>query len=293
VSLSHLNPGSSHRLHDNPCCHNMCLPHSDDQHNLEPPLSFQRASPRVYDRERGKRRAASDKHGRVIKGRKSEAENIGVTSSSISISKSRTIATPHTNSVDKNHACKNNSHHKLYAPSSGKVTSSLVEPGPSPATSQSGYASFGPKTTARSVIDAGAASRSKFFDPWNSSSTGHQRAENILSGSTSWRESRNAKLGEQFRGGFSGGAKRVADTVGAGSEGSGKDGRKENGSWEKGASGLRTGGQRSLAEVWGASKGVKGISEKVALVKRPKGVRPSDDADAKPCKFSFFSRLLV
>ncbi len=101
-----------------------------------------------------------------------------------------------------------------------------------------------------------------FFDPWNCSSTGHQRAENCLSGSTSWRVSRSLKLGQQFRGGRDGG-KRVADTVRAGSEGFGKDGRKDNGSWEKGAKGLRTGGQKSLTEVWAASKAVrKQIQEK-------------------------------
>lgn len=93
-----------------------------------------------------------------------------------------------------------------------------------------------------------------FFDPWYSSSTGHQRAENRLSGSTSWRASRNLKLGEQFKGGLAGGG-RVADAVGAGSADFGKVGRKANGGWERGARGLRTGGQRSLVDVWGAAKG--------------------------------------
>ncbi|KAK8178495.1 hypothetical protein BC567DRAFT_147304, partial [Phyllosticta citribraziliensis] len=88
----------------------------------------------------------------------------------------------------------------------------------------------------------------KLFDPWNSSSTGHQRAENRLSGSTSWRASRNAKLGAQFRGG-AGGGKRVADTVGAGSEAFGKDGRRQDGGWERGASGLRERGQLAIWEV--------------------------------------------
>ncbi|KAI1270291.1 BRCA1 C terminus domain-containing protein [Xylariaceae sp. FL1019] len=55
------------------------------------------------------------------------------------------------------------------------------------------------------------------FDPWNSSSTGHQRAENRLGASTGWRDSRNKKLMSQFTGG-AGGGKRVSDTVGAGSE---------------------------------------------------------------------------
>lgn len=88
-----------------------------------------------------------------------------------------------------------------------------------------------------------APARRAFFDPWNSSSTGHQRAENWLSGSTLWRTSRNLKLGEQFKGGRHGG-KRIADTVGAGSDDSAN----------VGLHGLRTGGQKSLAEVWAAGK---------------------------------------
>ncbi|KAH8685732.1 hypothetical protein BGZ60DRAFT_395932 [Tricladium varicosporioides] len=56
-----------------------------------------------------------------------------------------------------------------------------------------------------------------YFDAWNSSSTGHQRAENCLSGSTGWRRSRNSKLLYQFKSGGTGG-KRISDTVGAGSE---------------------------------------------------------------------------
>lgn len=88
-----------------------------------------------------------------------------------------------------------------------------------------------------------APARRAFFDPWNSSSTGHQRAENRLSGSTSWRASRNLKLGEQFKGGRYGG-KRITDTVGAGSDDSANVGLHS----------LRTGGQKSLAEVWTAGK---------------------------------------
>jgi len=91
------------------------------------------------------------------------------------------------------------------------------------------------------------------FDPWNSSGTGHQRAENRLSGSTSWRDSRNIKLSNQYRAGDGGGS-RHADLVGAGSEGFGKDGRKENGGWVSGASGLRTGGQKSIQEAFFKSK---------------------------------------
>ncbi|XP_014554550.1 hypothetical protein COCVIDRAFT_28371 [Bipolaris victoriae FI3] len=95
-----------------------------------------------------------------------------------------------------------------------------------------------------------APARRAFFDPWNSSSTGYQRAENRLSGSTSWRASRNLKLGEQFKGGRHGG-KKIADTVGAGSDDSANVGLHS----------LRTGGQKSLAEVWAAGKSWKQASE--------------------------------
>ncbi|KAI1439167.1 BRCA1 C terminus domain-containing protein [Xylaria sp. CBS 124048] len=55
------------------------------------------------------------------------------------------------------------------------------------------------------------------FDPWNSSSTGHQRAENRLGASTGWRDSRDRKLMIQFASG-PGGGKRVPDAVGEGSQ---------------------------------------------------------------------------
>ncbi|XXH03531.1 hypothetical protein Hte_009936 [Hypoxylon texense] len=55
------------------------------------------------------------------------------------------------------------------------------------------------------------------FDSWNSSATGHQRAENHLGRSTGWRQSRNTKLTSQFKGG-AGGGDRLSDTVGAGSK---------------------------------------------------------------------------
>lgn len=108
-------------------------------------------------------------------------------------------------------------------------------------------------TTTRGRIEftqSGIAQPTKtVFDPWNTASTGHQRAENRLSGSTSWRDSRNQKLSAQYHGGFTGG-KRVADSVGAGSETFGEDGRKVNGDWVKGASGLRGNGQRSIKEAF-------------------------------------------
>ena len=65
------------------------------------------------------------------------------------------------------------------------------------------------------VGKAAAPRHAASFDPWNSSSTGHQRPENRPG--TGWRESRNKKLNSQFRAGESGG-ERVSDTWGAGSE---------------------------------------------------------------------------
>lgn len=104
------------------------------------------------------------------------------------------------------------------------------------------------------------------FDPFNSSATGHQRAENRLSGSTSWRNSRHQKLKEQFSSG-AGGGKRVSDTVGAGSLDFGKDGRTENGGWKKGAKGLRSGGQLSL---WESVKVEKEVDDGERPAKRMK-----------------------
>jgi hypothetical protein len=51
------------------------------------------------------------------------------------------------------------------------------------------------------------------FDPWNSVSTGHQRAD--TSGPQGWRDSRTLKLNSQLRAGNAGG-RRLWDTAGAG-----------------------------------------------------------------------------
>ncbi|KAK3325260.1 hypothetical protein B0H66DRAFT_116282 [Apodospora peruviana] len=61
----------------------------------------------------------------------------------------------------------------------------------------------------------GLPARTRPFDSWNSSSTGHQRAE--TRGPPGWRESRTLKLQSQFRAGHSGG-ERIVDRVGAGSD---------------------------------------------------------------------------
>jgi hypothetical protein len=119
-------------------------------------------------------------------------------------------------------------------------------------------------TAAKSSTPASKAAKPSraIFDPFNSSATGHQRAENRLGGSTSWRDSRALKLREQFVSGV-GGGKRVSDTVGAGSLDFGQDGRTESGGWIDGAKGLRTGGQTSLWESMKLEKDVERPVEKI------------------------------
>ncbi|KAI9878376.1 MAG: hypothetical protein M1830_001081 [Pleopsidium flavum] len=119
------------------------------------------------------------------------------------------------------------------------------------------------------------------FDPWNSSATGHQRADNRLAGSTSWRQSRTTKLGHQFRGG-AGGGKRVFDTVGAGSKDFGKDGRKENGGWEVDAPGLRESGWQDVRGLLGSGEKKVGVEKGVKSTARNEGegvevVKPKDE----------------
>lgn len=122
------------------------------------------------------------------------------------------------------------------------------------------------------------------FDPWNSSSTGHQRAENRLAGSTSWRASRTLKLGHQFRAG-EGGGQRVFDTVGAGSKDFGRDGRKENGGWEKGAPGLRQKGWRDVGlMVSQGSQAELGTQEREKLKRKREDPKSSMDEGEDPEK---------
>jgi hypothetical protein len=122
------------------------------------------------------------------------------------------------------------------------------------------------------------------FDAWNSSSTGHQRSENRLAGSASWRDSRNLKLNAQFHGGLAGG-ERVADTVGAGSENFGKDGRQANGTWAKGAPGLRGKGQKSLWEVIGEKEAGGDGKKEDATRHKADSDEPFEDPMALPPSF--------
>ncbi|KAI1420398.1 BRCA1 C terminus domain-containing protein [Xylaria sp. FL1777] len=102
------------------------------------------------------------------------------------------------------------------------------------------------------------------FDPWNSSSTGHQRAENRLGASTGWRDSRNRKLMSQFTGG-AGGGKRVSDTVGEGSQ-----------NWDSKAKALITPEMRSRAR-----------SSVLDMLANPGTMKPkSSSSSAPPSSFA-------
>lgn len=61
-----------------------------------------------------------------------------------------------------------------------------------------------------------ATRRQHPWDPWNSSATGHQRAETQTG--TGWRQSRSRKLSSQFRAGDGSGGERLSDTWGAGAQ---------------------------------------------------------------------------
>jgi hypothetical protein len=111
------------------------------------------------------------------------------------------------------------------------------------------------------------------FDPFNSSSTGHQRDANRLSGSTSWRDSRSYKLSHQFKDTSGrGGNQHLSDLVGAGSKDFGKDGRKENGDWEKDAPGLREQGWQDIRRLMsgGRKRSRDGSIVGERVEKRPK-----------------------
>lgn len=80
------------------------------------------------------------------------------------------------------------------------------------------FAMSPPSNTSKSEISKAPEPKyGQVFDSWNSSATGHQRAENHLGRSIGWRQSRNLKLTSQFKGGPGGGS-RVSDTVGTGSK---------------------------------------------------------------------------
>lgn len=60
------------------------------------------------------------------------------------------------------------------------------------------------------------------FDPWNSSSTGHQVSDSSLSRSTGWRQTRTQKLAKQFRSSTGGDVKGGASGASVGPSGAGE-----------------------------------------------------------------------
>ncbi|KIX10645.1 uncharacterized protein Z518_01729 [Rhinocladiella mackenziei CBS 650.93] len=112
-----------------------------------------------------------------------------------------------------------------------------------------------------------------FFDPFNSSSTGHQRAENRLTGSTSWKKLRDYKLSHQFRHPSGrGGERYLSDLVGAGSENYGQGGRKDNRDGEKGTPGLREKGWQDIRQIMNGSRkrSIDSLKESEDKAKRPR-----------------------
>ncbi|MCJ1477869.1 hypothetical protein MMC13_006542 [Lambiella insularis] len=123
------------------------------------------------------------------------------------------------------------------------------------------------------------------FDPYNSSSTGHQVCPSRLAGTVSWRISRSLKLSEQLKAGHAGlggeyeggGGRRLYDTVGAGSREFGKDGRTENGGWDTTVKGARAqGGVKGIGDV-GAMLGVR-------VIKKTSSKRPLDGTSLEKCR---------
>jgi hypothetical protein len=104
----------------------------------------------------------------------------------------------------------------------------------------------------------------RVVDHWNLNSDGHQHAENELSGSTVWRESRETKLAKQFEGGRGGGI-RMSDAVGTGAPGGGK-----RGVWIESIGHELDPGQRTIEQCFdsaGKSKGsLSGLQSNLPLL---------------------------
>ncbi|KOS20074.1 hypothetical protein ESCO_006211 [Escovopsis weberi] len=73
-----------------------------------------------------------------------------------------------------------------------------------------------PPPSRLSVVRAATPRFGAVFDPWNSASTGHQRADS--STGTGWRDSRSKKLNAQLGAGDGSGGARLSDTWGGGAE---------------------------------------------------------------------------
>ena len=131
------------------------------------------------------------------------------------------------------------------------------------------------------------------FDPWNSSATGHQRAENNLSRSTSWRASRTMQLAHQYQAG-AGGGERTNDCEGAGSQDHGKDGIQN---WEERGSGTRENCWEDVREMFTREDTKVEIKstkkDRVRVVGKEKGVAENEEPSLIPERRKLFQNLRV
>ncbi|RHZ48491.1 hypothetical protein CDV55_100001, partial [Aspergillus turcosus] len=106
------------------------------------------------------------------------------------------------------------------------------------------------------------------FDPWNSASTGHQRAENPYSNTTAWRQTRAAKLAIQFASGDCTAPSPTTNGISAGGEGEGAGGG--GGEWK----------WLSEAEARRHQLGCRDIRTMMGMSKPKRGRDDDDDGDA-------------
>ncbi|KUL90041.1 hypothetical protein ZTR_02820 [Talaromyces verruculosus] len=85
------------------------------------------------------------------------------------------------------------------------------------------------------------------FDPWNTSSTGHQRAENPYSRTTEWRDTRREKLARQFRSNQASARSDVRGTHTLGKED--ERGGEEKGEWKWMSAQEATRNQLGVADI--------------------------------------------
>ncbi|PKX98614.1 uncharacterized protein P174DRAFT_508847 [Aspergillus novofumigatus IBT 16806] len=123
------------------------------------------------------------------------------------------------------------------------------------------------------------------FDPWNSASTGHQRAEDPYSNTTSWRETRQAKLAIQFAsssGDCAGESTTTETNSGSGNRGEGEW------KWLSAAEAQRNQlGCRDIRTMMGGSK------KRPSSPSTPASAVDDEDEDAGKCKKARVDREII
>lgn len=134
------------------------------------------------------------------------------------------------------------------------------------------------------------------FDPWNSSTTGHQRAEHCPTGSTSWRASRTARLAHQYQANTNQGEK-THGSVCTESCDYGGDGRRQNGERAEPGSRQRDtvlGGARKASPVTTCCGGTKGVEQYEDTLQGGEGnLVESDKSLLKPERRKLFENLRI